>query len=661
MFCLRYNKINLVMRGVMILDYKILNEKIYLALNSMNQDGMEVRVGQENLMFNVCQAFEKNENVIVEAQVGIGKSFGYLIPGILISKATNKPLIVASSTIQLTEQLLSDIKEVESILKIEVDCIIGKGVTNYPCFKKIYENINSEYLDKALDIAIRGLTKQEVNNPSLDWDDISTDRCIYDKCAHSKDCSFLKMRNQMIKGNNHIRFEGYKPKVIIVNQNLLLQHYKNKELGKNGIIYDDPCLIVIDEVHNLEENQRAVYTTSIKSSYCIRTLSKSINKLNGNKHHFKCVEELKNWFNKQLTYIKSQDMYETKRGIINGRIEIEKSNICSLNKLIESLVELKSKIEFKNLDTFNNKQRVNDNEVDVIEKIIKVLEIVVMNDDNYVIWSEMFSNNQIKISYCPSNPSEILKRTLFNGDNIVACLSATITSDSSEKDGYDYIIESIGFNGDYENVEKNDFPYDDSRLYIPSNLPNYQKRDNEYYKELAKHIYNVSTHNTGGTMVLFTAKEDILLVAEELKKLNIQKSLYIDGGRISQNEIIQKFKKSRGIILGTGAFWEGIDLKGKVLTSLVIVRLPFPVPDPVIERKIELMGDREKVLVPEMMTKLKQGTGRLIRTSNDRGLLTILDSRMNNNNYRYKELILNSIPIKSKINDSDLIEFLTTL
>ncbi|MFH0717600.1 helicase C-terminal domain-containing protein [Staphylococcus delphini] len=130
---------------------------------------------------------------------------------------------------------------------------------------------------------------------------------------------------------------------------------------------------------------------------------------------------------------------------------------------------------------------------------------------------------------------------------------------------------------------------------------------------------------------------------------------------MSQNEIIQKLKKTSGIILGTGVFWEGIDLKGELLTSLVIVRLPFPVPDPVIERKIELIGDREKVLVPEMIMKLKQGTGRLIRTSNDRGLLTILDSRMNYNNYRYRESILNSIPIKSKINDSDVIEFMKTL
>ncbi|MCD8844016.1 hypothetical protein [Staphylococcus gallinarum] len=121
-------------------------------------------------------------------------------------------------------------------------------------------------------------------------------------------------------------------------------------------------------------------------------------------------------------------------------------------------------------------------------------------------------------------------------------------------DGYNYIIESIGFNGYYEKVERNKFPYDESRLYIPSQLPNHDKRDNEYYQEVANHIYNVSIHNSGGTMALFTAKEDILFVFKELKKLNIQKCLYMDTGEVSQNKIIQNFKNTQGIILGTEYF-----------------------------------------------------------------------------------------------------------
>ncbi|UXU83931.1 DEAD/DEAH box helicase [Mammaliicoccus sciuri] len=643
------------------MNYQKIYQEIFDALQNMKEMGMETRVGQENLMYNVFEAFEKNENIIVEAQVGIGKSLGYLIPGILISIATNRPLIVASSTIQLTEQLARDIKLVEKILSVEIEFIIGKGVTNYPCFKKIHDNLKFEKLDKALDIAYNGLTKQEVHNPLLNWNDISTNRCLYEKCIHSKDCSFLKMREQMLEGNIYARLQGYKPKVIIVNHNLLLHHYKNKMTGKNGLIYDHPCLIVIDEVHNLEENQRSVYTTTINSDYCIKSLRKALNKINHKNNYSKSVDQLASWFNKQLNYVKSQERQESHDALNKGRMEIDKSNINALKNLISSLFEVKEQLEFNTLEAFNTKSKISEKEIEELECVIKALEIIDKNNNDYVIWSELLNEEKINICYCPSDPSEILRKSLFNGDNLVACFSATIINDSKENDGYNYIIESIGFKGYYENVEKNDFLYDKSRLYIPSELPNYKIRDKCYYKELAKYIFNVSSNNSGGTMVLFTAKEDITRVAEELKKLNVQKCIYMDNGEMSQNEIIKQFQTTHGIILGTGVFWEGIDLKEKDLTSLVIVRLPFPVPDPVIERKIEILGNKDEVLVPEMIMKLKQGTGRLIRTANDIGLLTILDSRMNNKNYPHKEAILNSIPIKKRINDSEVFEFLNTL
>ena len=98
------------------MNYNSIYQETYDALENMHKAGMETREGQENLMFNVCQAFENNENVIVEAQVGIGKSLGYLIPDVIISRITNKPLIVASSTIQLTEQLSNDIKKLKIFL-----------------------------------------------------------------------------------------------------------------------------------------------------------------------------------------------------------------------------------------------------------------------------------------------------------------------------------------------------------------------------------------------------------------------------------------------------------------------------------------------------------------------------------------------------------------
>lgn len=132
-------------------------------------------------------------------------------------------------------------------------------------------------------------------------------------------------------------------------------------------------------------------------------------------------------------------------------------------------------------------------------------------------------------------------------------------------------------------------------------------------------------------------------------KDDINTPIYLDNDTLTPNEIIEKFEESKGIILSAGSFWEGIDLKGKLLTNLIIVRLPFPVPDPVIKNKIKRLGSSDIVLGPEMIMKLKQGTGRLIRSKNDIGLVSILDSRMKERTNKYRDIIYKELPFKNYI------------
>ncbi|HDE9049386.1 TPA: DEAD/DEAH box helicase [Staphylococcus aureus] len=118
------------------MNYQRIYQEIDIAIKNMSNMGMETREGQENLMYSVGEAFEKNENVIVEAQVGIGKSLGYLIPGVIISRITNKPLIVASSTIQLTEQLSNDIKRLKIFLTLTLNVLLVKALQIILALKK---------------------------------------------------------------------------------------------------------------------------------------------------------------------------------------------------------------------------------------------------------------------------------------------------------------------------------------------------------------------------------------------------------------------------------------------------------------------------------------------------------------------------------------------
>lgn len=641
---------------------QIIFDHITKAIENMKNKGWETRYGQEALMYDVFDAYDSKENLIVEAQVGIGKSFGYLIPGILISKSTKKPLIVTSSSIQLTEQLVNDIKQVEEILHISVDCIVGKGVTNYPCFKEIHrKNLSKLNLMEALDIANKGLTKQTVRETNLKWNQISTNNCIMSKCHYKNECAYFKMRNKLKEGNRYIRLNEYKPKVIIVNQDMLMMNFKKLTFGKESLIYDDPCMLIIDEVHNLEEKQRANMTKTINSKTVINKIKEGANRVGSRSRYLKNIKMIEDWFNLQKDSAKSE-IDKNGNCLFTGRVDIKPVSHHQMAKLISMTKEIVEEFDVNNIAVFKQSSLVSNEQLEIANNLLTLFKNLQNNSDKYIFWTEITKQDQIDISFCPNNIAETLRKTVFSTSYPVVCLSATITNKTNNENSYEYIKEIIGFKGYEEDIKYNDFPYKESRLYIPPNLPKFDKRDVKYYEEIGKHIFELASQNKGGTLILFTAKDDIDGVYNDLSKRKFNKTIYVDDGSKSQNEIIESFKKTKGVILGTGVFWEGIDLKNELLTLLVIVRLPFPTIDPITKYKITKLNDsNEAVIVPEMIIKLKQGVGRLVRTKQDKGLLVLLDSRMNKPIYKHKEAVLDALPIKNMIHKDEVKDFLNNI
>ncbi|HFE4905802.1 TPA: ATP-dependent DNA helicase [Staphylococcus aureus] len=641
---------------------QIIFDHITKAIENMKNKGWETRYGQETLMYDVFDAYDSRENLIVEAQVGIGKSFGYLIPGILISKSTKKPLIVTTSSIQLTEQLVNDIQQVEEILHISVDCIVGKGVTNYPCFKEIHrKNLSELNLMEALDIANNGLTKQTVRETNLKWNQISTNNCIMSKCHYKNECAYFKMRNKLKEGNRYIRLNEYKPKVIIVNQDMLMMNFKKLTFGKESLIYDDPCMLIVDEVHNLEEKQRANMTKTINSKTVINKIKEGANRVGSRSRYLKNIKMIEDWFNLQKDSAKSE-IYKNGNCLSTGRVDIKPVSHHQMAKLISMTKEIVEEFDVNNIVVFKQSSLVSNEQLEIANNLLTLFKNLQNNSDKYIFWTEITKQDQIDISFCPNNIAETLRKTVFSTSYPVVCLSATITNKTNNENSYEYIKEIIGFKGYEEDIKYNDFPYKESRLYIPPNLPKFDKRDVKYYEEIGKHIFELASQNKGGTLILFTAKDDIDGVYNDLSKRKFNKTIYVDDGSKSQNEIIESFKKTKGVILGTGVFWEGIDLKNELLTLLVIVRLPFPTIDPITKYKITKLNDsNEAVIVPEMIIKLKQGVGRLVRTKQDKGLLVLLDSRMNKPIYKHKEAVLDALPIKNMIHKDEVKDFLNNI
>jgi ATP-dependent DNA helicase DinG len=150
-------------------------------------------------------------------------------------------------------------------------------------------------------------------------------------------------------------------------------------------------------------------------------------------------------------------------------------------------------------------------------------------------------------------------------------------------------------------------------------------------------------------------------VFKKLSNMGLQYKIMVQDESTTQERRLEKFQNNvNSVLLGTGTYWEGINIKGESLSQVIIFKLPFPVPDPIVEYKMRktecpLMD----VAVPEMIIKLKQGVGRLIRSSEDKGIVSILDPRVSKSqNTAYREDTLASLPEKNITEDiTELEEF----
>lgn len=216
----------------------------------------------------------------------------------------------------------------------------------------------------------------------------------------------------------------------------------------------------------------------------------------------------------------------------------------------------------------------------------------------------------------------------------VSTILTSATLSSGGINGYDYFLDSIGYPNTAKAAEPKSSPFDydsNTMLYTTSALP-YPNKDNreEYCLKSIPEIVRLLNVTKGKALILFTAKTDMEYVYKKLSNMPLPYKFIMQSTGSSQEHLLRKFKSDTdSVLLGTGTFWEGINVEGEALSQVIIFKLPFPVPDPIIDYKMSLVKDPiGEVAVPEMIIKLKQGTGRLIRSSNDRGIVSILDPRV---------------------------------
>ena len=614
---------------------KIKELSLLSAVNRFYKDdmknGLQRRDGQIEMSGEITQAIMDNKSLAVEAEVGIGKSIAYLVPLVLQFFRERKQMVIATSTITLQEQLERDIIKVLEVLGVRADVEIAKGMKNYICLKR-FQNFVREHSDyiRTYDRAKYGLqTRTDVYVSEDIWNKICITSCG-EKCS---DCQFRKiceysLMRERIRNNDEI---------VICNQNMLVTHLINEESGK-GIFKPDFSTVVIDEAHNLESKFRDAFTTS----YSQNEISNEILKATTNRKDVlsSLIVELIQMVDSLFKYLKfdiNQQQSEAE-GDMNTYYyrpirEVKRLVLRIRSGLLE--IEMRTNRRLKCLQMFRN-----------------------LENKEFLVW--ITTEKGVRINICKKNIRKEIGRLLFKGTRRTILTSGTITSQNSGslKERYRYFMDSLGCPDDVCVSEPKKSPFDFDKhtmLYVSNKLPCPNKHNrNKYRNEAISEIVKLLNITHGKSLILFTAKDDRDYVFEKLSNMGLPYKIMVQSSDSSQEHRLERFQNNvNSVILGTGAYWEGINIKGESLSQVIIFKLPFPVPDPITEYK---MTNKEcpllEVAVPEMIIKLKQGAGRLIRSSADKGIVSILDPRVSSRlKTAYRDDTLASLPEKNSTED----------
>ena len=628
------------------------------------EHGFEMREGQQDMSFEIVDALIHDQHFAVEAGVGIGKSFGYLVPVLLYNKKMKKPVIVATSTIALQEQLWDDVHDVMPLLNTDPEVILAKGQTHYLCHKRAneYLSMDGAVIPKELADGIEeGFQERKQFPPFLPqniWDKVNIQRFSMRNCGPcEKKCLYYAIRSQL----------RYTDGLVLCNQDFLTAHLRQIRRGQDGLINRDADLIVVDEAHNLDDKVRSATTERINQGKILGLIKSATNEVkpSDRQNVYAEANEAQRAIRTFFDCLKAQ----VQQQINNAQQDMRYADRFFFDDSAESIDLLRSMVDatknaalsiqiYASFEYHGRSTAASDDLDELTENLTEMIEEL----DDYLLWIER-KGSQAELVYCPKNTREITKRLYFSGKARTILTSATLTNttEGSLEDQYAYFISNTGFptdeHGCLSEPKPSPYPYDEhSMIYYCDDLPHPTKEHEAFIEQGVQRLLEVLDISGGKALVLFTAKSDMEDVYSILSQKELPYKVLMQQSGSSQDQVLKEFRENtNSVLLGTGAYWEGISIEGKSLSNVVIFRLPFPVPDPIINYKASIADDAlMDVNVPEMVIKLKQGIGRLIRNFTDTGIVCIIDRRLRDEPAeRYHDIAWSSLPIKNRTKSLD--------
>ncbi|WP_100642839.1 ATP-dependent DNA helicase [Alteromonas facilis] len=607
-------------------------------------DGFLPRQSQTEMAEAVNETLKKKTALIVEAGTGTGKTFAYLAPAL----NGKRKVIISTGTKNLQEQLYHrDLPVIKGVISGERQTALLKGRANYLCIHRLMQHTRSTTLLDAETLEqMTHVRRWSTTTKSGDVGELNTipedakvlplvtstvDNCAGKECPEYDDCYLVKARKKAMEAD-----------IVVVNHHLFFADMALKDTGFGELIPEVDA-VIFDEAHQIPEIASEYFGEALSSrqlmdmcrdiSTLYRTVLKDAQQLD--KAAEKCRQLLMDF---RLLFAEAAT-----RG--DWRKKLDEPDVLSgILRVQDALAVLQDVMKLhigrdKDLDNFYERM------VQSRER----LELLLDTEKTGVsLWYETTPRHFV-LHLTPLSIAAKFRAFVEQSDKAWVFTSATLMVDG----GFKHFQARMGLESAKTLMLDSPFDYpNQSMLCVPRYLPepNHPKR-NDRLVEIAQDIIAASN---GRCFLLFTSHATLKAVSQQLEQ-HTTRTLLVQG-TTSKRELLERYVADKNtVLLGTGAFWEGVDVRGDDLICVMIDKLPFASPDdPLLQARSEDCKRRggnpfAQISIPQAVIALKQGAGRLIRDAKDRGVLVICDHRLVTKDYG--KIFVSSLPPMSRSRD----------
>jgi len=621
------------------------------------------RTQQLEMAQAIAQTIANQEILVAEAGTGTGKTFAYLVPALL----SGGKVILSTGTKTLQDQLFQrDIPAMRAVLKIPVTVALLKGRANYICHYHLERTLNSDHIHFTNRTEAKYLKQIEryantsghgdksgldkVPEQAAVWQYVTSTRenCLGSDCPHYRQCFVMEARKRALAAD-----------MVVVNHHLFFADVMLRDEGLSELL--PACnTVIFDEAHQLPEVASLFFGESVSTGQ-IATLTRDIHA-----EALLSAREFTPLFDALAAVEKAAlDIFATipeKHTRLSSTVATQRHGFSEARQTLqEKLVQLVELLETQ-APRSQELQNCWSRAQAILNKFRQWQEQTASS--KVISWVETYTQS-LQFNTTPLSVAETFSRQLNATARAWIFTSATL----SVKKDFSHYNRIMGLAE--AKTASWDSPFDfpnQALLYVPTQLPD---PNTQYYAEgIIQAALPVIKASGGRTFVLCTSLRNMQQLHELLQDAFEQEQLEFPlllQGQETRSALLNQFRKlGNAVLVGSQSFWEGVDVRGRALSLVIIDRLPFASPDdPVLSARIEKYTQEGRnafmeYQLPHAIINLKQGAGRLIRDEHDRGVLMICDPRLISKSYGKR--VWQSLPPMKRTRDlEEVTHFLTAV